>query len=470
MKNKRWIIAVAVIVIAVAAVAGTAFMLNRGKETQGNTWDVTVAPTAEPTEPVFAVTTTPELTATPVPTATTAPTTAPTAEPAKEPEAAPTAEPAEEPVVTEAPEAKETPVPEVTEIPVPTETPEPTATSTPVPTATSTPTPSPVPTVAPQGTPTPTTDPEPDLRARFKAGDDAWYEVYTGGKLVITGTGSTYDYKDYREVYTYFDKMCLDKSTGKYIVIKSVFIEEGIVKLGSWSCSMLISVQKVYLPSTLIEIGEGVFYRTGKVDAEWIGIDTERMKIEKSAFAEAGGGLPNFNKEVVATPTPTPVPTKAPTPTPTPLPKPDPEKPRLLCSIKAGKNAYIESWDNGYVYVKGTGALYDLGLNDCCDALEAELGVRVLRKLVDVTHLIVEEGITRLGENSVSAYSSYSKVFTIELPSTLKSCANVFDTVNGEQVVIVTGYKDGKKVTMEFKGKDTFYDPKIREMLGISYE
>lgn len=318
----------------------------------------------------------------------------------------PTITPTEVPVIKPTVTVAVTPTIEPTVTPVPTNTPTPEPTNTPIPTVT-------VP------------DEKPVITV--KMGDNVWYDYYENGTLIVRGSGVTYDF-DATERY---NSLVLTEDDGITVTnVFSIIIEEGITEIGTFALAYYAHVQSVSLPNTLTCIKDGAFINAGlnAENTEWINLDISNLEIAATAFLYSNGidaieGLDKY------TATPTPVPTA----TPTPLP--DKNNPRKVATKQMGDNVTFEFWDNGYLYVKGSGATWDYEYTfmDFWDEPHS-----------NTTTVIVEEGITRLGD---FVFNGLFQVTYYKLPKTLTSAGNTWGTSGGAPTTM-NGYYDGKSVTV----------------------
>ena len=283
-----------------------------------------------------------------------------------------------------------------------------------------------------QGSVTPTATPMPIvlLKAKVQMGDDVWYEFYEKGVLIVTGTGSTWDFNHTSTLDEHFKKACYEDGmdyvgkTKTYETITKIIVSEGITRLGNFSMSLFERVESITLPKSLKVIGESAFRYFGNyVDSvDWIGLNLEGIDIATTAFYDASGleELKNVEKyQIKPTATPTPLP-------PTPTPTPDPANPKLKHTQQMGDNVTYEFWDNGILYIKGSGAIWDVSY-DTVDITKAK-------------KVIVEEGITYLG--------SCSLMFDFEeliLPKSIVEIHRNLGTMAADNVIIA--YKDGEKVS-----------------------
>ncbi len=348
------------------------------------------------------------------------------------------------PVTEESP----TLIPSVSLRPTKAPTEAPTEIPTKIPTEMPTETPAEAPTEAPD-TLSPIKEEVSACLGRIRMGDAAWGEVYENRVFVITGTGSTYDYDDLMEYYLDFNKK------NGFDLLESgavtILVEEGITRIGRYSLCAHCDAERIELPGTLEEIAENAFYGTGTENAEWIGLDMERINIKDNAFTDAGGkGLEVLSNNAVASPTAAP--TNTPTPVPTAFPTAAPENPRELLSLKAGEHAEISVWDNGYVYVKGSGAV-TVNAVQMGEQMKNSIGCETLSGKVVLTHIIVEEGITVLEESSLYMFSSRELQY-IQLPSTLTACRNAFGSA--KNTITCTMYQHGRKKEFTIYRYDSF--------------
>lgn len=348
--------------------------------------------------------------------------------------------------------------PAVTDVPVKEGTPgkttekEPTKTpsATPKPTATATPEPTPTPIPEPTMTPAPVVPEGTEPVASVKMGDEVYYDFYGDGLLLVRGQGSTYDFKEYTDRQLHIIRNVeifasgyseTDFSSGENNMCTRIVVGEGITRIGSSALAAYLNVESVALPETLKEIGDSAFYWVGYGrETEWLGLDTGNTKISSTAFLECGG-LANIKDSEKYNSTPTPV------PTPTPTPTPDPDKPRLVESRKMGDNVTFEFWDNGYLYVKGSGATWDQ--NFYFDDFEGEF-------YQTISKVKVEEGITYIGKFTLNWMNSISYW---EIPKSLTSVGNTGG--GGLGPVVFYGYFEGVSITVttsKSAGLRTFFD------------
>lgn len=456
MKTKKLLgfLLLLAVIIAAALAAWNRF----GKETGGEitpipTAGVSVVPTAEPTQGTTPTPTVKPVEVTPGP---------------------------DEILITHTP----TPTPE----PVyPTETPAPTMEPTAIPTPIVAPTQGPTePEVTPAPTNTPTPTPittvwENDIVLMFQMGDDVWYKVLEDGTLVVSGTGATWDFewdgilnaaKKAGDVFIDETIDGIDYEYYKYIdTVTSIVIEEGITRLGDYALWGRTSVLKVVIPNSLKEVGTRAFQQAGDFNeaetVEWINLDLSKLKCEDNSFVWAKG-LEKYEGSTEVMATPTPRPTATPIPSPTPIPAGNPNNPKVVHTEPMGDNVVFEFWDNGYLYVKGTGKTQSVDDGYSWLYREFPFGAQTLvfgtfhQEFIDsIDYLVVEEGITEIGEWVFNDFNFHH----IELPSTLKKFKGQvgMGTVDARNKnVYIHGYTDGKEFTVTAKGC-------YHEVLGYNY-
>lgn len=331
-------------------------------------------------------------------------------------------------------------IPTVTVAPTPTErvettktpeasvvVPSPKPTNTPVPTNTPTPTNTPVPTVTVAPTPV---IPEEEPYATYQMGDNVWYDYYDNGMLVVRGSGATWDF-DAKERYSFLH---LQEEGISAKSITSIVIEEGLTEIGEFAFAYCSFVESIVFSESVERIENNAFQNVGKMAEEitWTNLDTDKVEISPTAFYGCNGldSIKDAEKYSVS-PTPTPAPTATPIP--------DPNKPRLYASRQMGDNVTFEFWDNGYLYVKGSGATWD---NDW--TFMAFRGEQYSK-----THtVIVEEGVTYLGD---FIFNDLDKISYYKLPKTL---TNVGETsgASGGIPTAIDSYYDGKFITLKCSG------------------
>lgn len=341
-----------------------------------------------------------------------------------------TTEPTTAPTATPEPEASVTP-----DI-LPTLIPTPTAIPTPEPTAT--PEPTPIPEPAPTATPTPviTVDKNAKLLDSVKMGDNVFYDFYDDGTLVVRGEGAT---KSFDKSIDMLDEIARNSKISEVRdcanFVTSIVIEEGITLLGKYSLGLFRNVKKVVFPKSLVQIKDLALVCIGEYaeEIDYIGLDLTKVEVAVNSFWKCGSpekveGLDKY----------TAMPTLAPTPTPTPLPNPD--KPRMLSSKKMGDNVTFEFWDNGYLYIKGTGPTYDY---------EWDFTLVRGEQYSTIHNVIVEEGITYLGMN-VFRSDDLGEMTYISFPKTLTAVA--YNTAGGGVDITMEGYYEEKAVTVKTSG------------------
>jgi len=381
---------------------------------------VTIEPTTEPTsEPTVNPTNT--ITPTEIPVVTVEPTVEPTKAPTNTPIVTPTFTPVPTPTLSPTP----SPTPFIPPTPVPTNTPtptpSPTPTNTPTPTVTNTPTPSPTNTP----TPTPTVVPS-TLRANVQMGDNVYFKYYDDGTLVVTGTGSTWDFANNDDMLNVFSKNSgIDKTSlvkNNYLMKETtvIIINEGVTRIGD--CVFITNYQNttdVYLPSSLKSVGKYGFYRVGYIykNTTWHNLNLDKLTFMDTSFGKTNA-LDGYTKEEIEKVQVTPTPTPSPTVTPTP----NPAKPREIFVVKGSSEIVMTYIDNGTLVVTGTGTLNEcLNFTRYCQRNNIPLTSEVLK------HLVIEEGFTDLYEMCLdyTHYSGLPVLFeTITLPKSLTKVYN----------------------------------------------
>lgn len=331
----------------------------------------------------------------------------PTGEAAITPEDTPTPVPE----LTVTPEA--TKASEPTDMPTPTLTPapsrEPEPSFTPTPSATPTPEPSEVPTKAPEATKAPVGEPTPTPLVEYKK---------DGVDVPIV---QTFQVSDTTYVYVY---------------------ENGNIGVAD-SAS-----------------GYRQKYATRYENPENVDI----MRVVKSLIANEGESIKEKKITIDAALMPTP------TPTPTPYPTPNPEKPKMLASYKGDKDygdITVEAWDNGYLYVKGTGVYYVKSTMSYTPQDLEDYWKIGRASGYTYSHLVIEEGITELKKLPSWANNNISNremLKYIELPSTLARIKRDIFQPDYLNDITVTGYKDGEKVTFTVRAGEQIEDAVIANL------
>lgn len=394
------------------------------------------------------------------------PTSAPTETSAPEPTNMPEGSEAPEP--TKAPAGTVVPAPTgAGETPVPTKTPSadaqgtatpaPTAmaTATPVPSPTARPVPTSTPTPAPTSTPTPTPTPVVledmgmEVEATYQVGDNVWFKYYKDSTLlVVTGTGSTWDYEQ-NHVWDLFDM-----DNRRFDFVETIIIEEGVTRIGEYALEFMISASRVVIPDSLKTVDDYAFHLAGAAysgTTVWENLDLSKLKTKPHSFLGANG-IEHIagGAEVMCTPTPTP--------TPSPTPTPNPEQPRMMHEWQMHDDITMEYWDNGYIYLKGTGDMRNrpkdmITPSDSHDEILKFFKNDVQEELF--TKFIVEEGVQGIDNGFMMFYAPCITEFW--LPSTMD--LTTIRTYEAKQDAdftwielgdVVHGYYNGKPVTMTF--------------------
>lgn len=152
-----------------------------------------------------------------------------------------------------------------------------------------------------------------------------------------------------------------------------------------------------------------------------------------------------------ATPTPTKAPTVTPTPTllPTATPTPAPQR-KYMREFQMGDNVWYRLTEDGVLYVMGSGATW--GYNTYIDEggyIRGDYtGLDKLFKLLGTKHIVIEEGITKLGAWSMAKLADAE---TIVFPSTLTEIGDYCFNGTGKTVSTVWIGLDKSKVKIADK-------------------
>ena len=342
-------------------------------------------------------------------------------------------------------EIPSTPTPAITATVAPTEKPvkisptEVPATPIAVPDPTLEPTATPASTCTP--VPTVVVAPEAKLIDSIKMGDNVWYDFYDGGTLVVRGTGKTRDVDaEFKTVYEPQHTILVQINEDEYnnVILKytpkviAIVVEEGVEELGAWSLSGFFFTEKVFLPTSLKVLGASALFKTIDENVEIAGLRTEMSFGKYSLGSTFANVTPEF-AECTEAPIPKPLPTA------TPLP--DPDKPKKYATKQMGDNVNFEFWDNGYLYVKGTGATWDKNYVTFLDFRT--------EPYCNTHTVIIEDGITYLG---TSIFNELNKVSYYSLPKTLTTISSNTGGYSGNEKTIIEGFYDGKAVTLKIEG------------------
>ena len=93
-----------------------------------------------------------------------------------------------------------------------------------------------------------------DIVETGELGEDIYYVLYSNGKLLIRGTGATYDYTWPLDGTPVNSPLCDNQN------IKNVVVSDGITKIGDYLFRYCDTMESISLPNTLTEIGRMTFY------------------------------------------------------------------------------------------------------------------------------------------------------------------------------------------------------------------
>ena len=93
-----------------------------------------------------------------------------------------------------------------------------------------------------------------DIVAVGQCGENVFYALYSNGKLILKGTGDTYDYTWSLDGDSYESPFTDNQD------IKKVIVSNGITKLGDYLFRFCDELETVSLPNSVATIGEMTFY------------------------------------------------------------------------------------------------------------------------------------------------------------------------------------------------------------------
>lgn len=162
--------------------------------------------------------------------------------------------------------------------------------------------------------------------------------------------------------------------------------------------------------------------------------------------------VPEPTKAPTTVPSATPTPTKVPTPSPTVTPTPAPQR-KYTHEVKMGDNVWYRLAENRVLYVMGTGATwgYDMYVDEGGYYRGDTSGMSKLMKIDGVQHIVIEEGITKLGAWSLMWFPD---VQSITFPKSLQEIEDYCFDGTGRTVNTVWIGLDKDKVKL---GKYAFY-------------
>lgn len=293
---------------------------------------------------------------------------------------------------------------------------------------------SPMPTEAPGRTETTITDAK--LLDSLRMGEDAWYDFYDNGTLIVHGSGKIRDvegtFTTQYEPRHSVNVVCGDEeynATVKkhFAEVTEIVIREGITELGNFCFHDLFCVRKIYIPQSMTKIGYATFFNTVNEQTEIIGL---RGNIEFGEFALSNNYNPSewIEKEYKRY-------TTGPTPNPrsTEPPNLKPDKTGKYATKQMGDDVYFEFMDNGVLYVKGSGATWDKDWTFCEFREEPYCAIG---------KIVVEDGITYLG-NHCFAWLSPTEIYFPESLSEIGNIgtwATIHGVFKGKKYVLTGGY------------------------------
>ena len=93
-----------------------------------------------------------------------------------------------------------------------------------------------------------------DIVAVGQCGENVFYALYSNGKLILKGTGDTYDYTWSLDGDSYESPFTDNQN------IKKVIVANGVTKLGNYLFRFCDELETVSLPNSVASIGEMTFY------------------------------------------------------------------------------------------------------------------------------------------------------------------------------------------------------------------
>lgn len=136
--------------------------------------------------------------------------------------------------------------------------------------------------------------PSPDAEVvnTVQMGDDVWYTFYTDGTLLVTGSGSTWDFETPGKMINYlFEQLQTERVRvkGEWLyAVTDIMIDSNITRLGKSALAMYTKAESVTYYGTLESVGENAFRKCG----EWLksnqktvwNVDFTNTRIESGAF------------------------------------------------------------------------------------------------------------------------------------------------------------------------------------------
>ncbi len=257
------------------------------------------------------------------------------------------------------------------------------------------------------------------------------YLFYPDGTLKISGTGATKSFATVEEAKQWYLKELYRAHSGWYPEreeqllyfrcllnkVTRIEIEEGVTALGDSAFTPFYYVETVTAPKTMKKVGSYAFLGTGQnaegelrlygFDMETVETGSTSLLVSPEGFTETAtgsalrvSGLPEREKEKRGT---------------------VPEEELLLAKVQMGENIEYRLYENGVLYITGTGATYDFThYSDMERYLMEELKYKSREEVKNfwfdmVTELIVDGTVERIGDNALAQYGYVSRVYGEEV-------------------------------------------------------
>lgn len=256
---------------------------------------------------------------------------------------------------------------------------------------------------------------------------NATYTFRPDGKLIVSGSGSTKSFASVEEAKTWYLEQLYFCYTGAYpneqeqllpfrqILDRVTEIEicEGITEIGESSFTPFYHVKYVYAPQTVEKVGNYAFLGTGQYEDEELmlfGFVMEELDYSAASFALSPASLLMETDEEGYYQEELPV-----------RPKEEqgtvPDEELLVAKVYMGEHIEYCLYENGVLYVTGTGATFDFEhYSDMEKYVMEELKLFSRQEAETgwferVTEIVLEDSVERIGDNSLALYKNVSFVY-----------------------------------------------------------
>jgi len=254
------------------------------------------------------------------------------------------------------------------------------------------------------------------------------YVFYPDGTLLVSGTGATKSFATIEEAKQWYLTELYHAVSGWYPEgterlmpfrlmldkVTRIEIEEGVTALGDSTFSPFYYVETVTAPTTMKKVGSYAFLGTGQstgTELKLYGFEAKEMEYDETSFIvfptdilteTATGSALRISKVPV---------------------RPEaergtvPEEDLLVAKVQMGEDIEYRLYENGVLYVTGTGTTYDFDRDFEMERHIMDMFNYTSRMETEtlwfdmVTEILIEDSVERIGDNALAQYKYVSSVY-----------------------------------------------------------